>query len=354
MLTPAPLNVAIIGCGVIGPAHAESYLRCPEVRVAVACDRQPQRAEALARRFGDARVETDAARVFADPGIDAVSICTDHASHAALVIAALEAGKHVLCEKALATSSADLDRMTAAAARQPRLVAAGVLQHRFDPTHRLARTLIQEAALGTLLTASLRMCCKRTDEYYRMDKWRGTWAEEGGSLLINQAIHYVDQLAWIAGGVEAVAAQIANRTHQGVIETEDTAVAALRLRHGALGSIAATSSSHLEWEAILTFNGHEGLLELRNGSLSRAEFADPLRQAEVQHRFTALADPQAASSAKAYYGPSHPSQVADFVDAIRESRPPEVSLAQARAPVDLVLGIYESARTGRWVELPKH
>ncbi len=344
------LNIGIIGCGVIAPSHADAYRRLPGVHLTWACDLVESKARALASRFGITRVSTDYRHLLDDPHLHAVSICTDHASHAEIAVAALDAGKHVLCEKALASTKEGLDQMIAAGDRHPDLVFAGVFQHRFDRMYQFVKRLIEDGTLGTLLVASCKVLCLRTDDYYRADRWRGTWEREGGSVMINQAIHFLDLLHWITGGIIAVGAAFANLTHGATIETEDTAVAAVRFRNGALGSMTATSSSHLHWDPSFFIYGSAGSLELRNGKLLRASFADEETTRRVTDGLQSCAqEPAGRTAGKDYYGPSHPTQIADFIAAIREHRPPFIPARAAREAVDLVLAIYRSHREGRWI-----
>lgn len=346
------LEVAIVGCGVIGPVHAESFLRLPGVSVRWACDLRHDRASQMAQRFGIAHVTTDMQDVLKDPAVDVVAICTDHASHPALAIAALAAGKHVLCEKALAASREGLDELAAAVRRHPQSLLGGVLQHRFDPIFCSLRRLIQEGTFGTLLTASLHMRCLRTAEYYQADRWRGTWDQEGGSLMINQAIHFTDILQWTMGGVRGICGRYDNRTHQGIIETEDTAVASLIFHNGALGTLTATASSHIAWDPALSITGSAGVAEVREGALARLDLQDKAREAAARAEIESLSNGDGpAAAGRHYYGPSHPVQIADFVAAVREKRAPKVGFAEAREPVDLVLALYRSHREGGWVWL---
>lgn len=345
------INCAIIGCGVVAPSHAAGYARIPGVRLRWACDLVAEKARKLAERYGIERTTCDYRDVLADPDTHAVSICTDHASHAEIAVAALDAGKHVLCEKALAATTEGLDAMMAAGDRHPELVFAGVFQHRFDRVYQYVKRLIEQGAFGTLLTASCKVLCLRTDTYYLADQWRGTWDREGGSVMINQAIHYVDLLQWMTGGVASLSAAYANLTHKESIETEDTAVAVLRLRNGALGSVLATSSSHLAWDPSLYLYGSAGSLELRNGQPLRVVFADPVRARQIEADLASLSDPVRNDAGKDYYGPSHPTQIADFIGAIRERRAPFITARDARTAVDIVLAIYRSHREGRWINL---
>jgi predicted dehydrogenase len=347
------ITCGIIGCGVIAPLHAECLGRVPDARLKYACDLVEDRARALASSHGIERTTTDYREILADPEVDAVHVCTDHASHAAICIAALRAGKHVLCEKPLGAHPADLDAMVRTHRETPDLVFAGVFQHRFEPINRYLKHLVDEALFGTLLHASISVRCLRTDDYYRSASWRGTWREEGGGVLINQAIHFVDVIGWIAGGVSAVCGDFANRSHLESIEVEDTAVAAVRFTNGALGSIEATSSTrHIDWEHTLTLIGTEGSIVVFCNEPRHVAFLDRDRKERVEHELSRLKDAVEPAPGKQYYGPGHPAQIADFIEAVRDRNQPFVPAESARAAVDLVLGVYRSAKEGRWVTLP--
>ena len=349
-MPPSPkVRVAVIGCGVISELHLRCYAHNPAAKVVAVCDLLPERARAAAERAPGARWTTRAAEVFADPEVDAVSICTDHASHAALACAALAAGKHVLCEKSLARTAADLRRMLAAAAARPELVAAGVFQHRFEPLPRVLRDLVAEGAFGRLLTASGSLHCFRGDDYFRKDAWRGTLRGEGGSALINQSIHYFDLLLWIAGGADAARAFSANLGHEGVIETEDTISVALRLRNGAVGSFVATNASHLRWRSALSFQGTAGGAEVRDDALASLELADKAAERRVRARIdrALAAAGRAFPKGKDYYGPGHQAQIDDFVRAVRTGSRPYVTFADAAESDALVFAAYASAARAR-------
>lgn len=347
------IRVGIIGCGVIAPAHIESYQRLENIEVAWACDLIEEKARRLADKYGIADVTTDYRRMLDDADLQAVSICTDHASHAAIAVDCLDAGKHVLCEKALSSTTAGLDAMMQAHSRAPHLVFAGVFQHRFDRAIQCLRDLVQQGALGQILTAGVQVRCLRTNEYYRADKWRGTWELEGGAVLINQAIHFIDSILWIMDGAAAVGGAFANLTHGEVMNTEDTAVAAVRYRSGALGTIEATCSSHITWEPTLSVHGSAGSIELRHGKGLKVEFKDADRQADANRQLLACQESKVIDAGKSYYGASHPSQIADFVDSVRSGRKPFITAQSARHTVDVVLGIYQSHRQGAWVEIPQ-
>ncbi len=338
------VNVGIIGCGVIAPSHIESYRRLEGVRVTAVCDPVRERVRSTRDAYPELELAGHAslAEMLAGSEVDAVSVCTDHASHEGLVIQALEAGCHVLCEKALTTNRPSLERMLAAAEASGK-VSAAVLQHRFDPINRELKRFLDDGALGRLLTVSCQHQCFRERSYYSGDGWRGTWEFEGGSLLINQSIHFIDILQWLAGGVSHVEAATANLEHEGVIETEDTASLLLRLRNGGLGSFIASSGSHRRWDYAFQFVGSEGLVEIGNGNLGKVLHRDPAIEATMREALVDLQDGGGVSAAKDYYGSGHPAQVRDFIAAIREGRSPQVRFVDARGAMEIVFAAYDAA-----------
>lgn len=336
----------------IAPSHIDSYLAINGVTVTALCDLRPDRMTAIRNRYPqcDFLCYTDFSQMLTDADVDAISICTDHASHELLLAPAVAADKHVLCEKPLTTSTASLERMLQCAANS-QLVLAGVFQHRFDGIYDVVKDLLAEGALGGLLTASAWHQCFRPDDYYRSDAWRGTWAHEGGSLLINQSIHFLDILQWVTGGVSAVSAFITNSAHADVIETEDTAAISLKFRNGALGTFVATSGSNSDWRYGMHLVGTCGEIELRDGKLFVCRHKDPELRARIEQRLAQVEVAVGVDSAKQYYGNGHPAQIHDFINAIRTGRAPKVSLQEAAHAVRIVLATYDSARTGTQISL---
>ena len=339
------VRVGIIGCGVISATHIECYRAIPGVEVTWLCDLRADRVAERAAKYGIRKTTREAAEVFAARDVDAVSICTDHASHAALSLAALEAGKDILCEKIPANNRANLRRMLAAAKSHSERVFSCVFQHRFDPVNLKMREILASGVLGRLLTADVMLRCYRSDDYYRGDDWRGTWKYEGGSVLVNQAIHYIDQLLWQVGSPAVPVGFHANLAHRGVIETEDTAVAALRFRNGALGTLEATCASNLGWESTLSYHGTEGSIDLRDDKPAKVSFRDPAVEERVRRELVEATAPRHDISGKTYYGSGHLAQLADFVDAVRTRREPAVTIADAARTADFIFRIYAFQKT---------
>ncbi len=344
------VNYALIGCGVVGPVHAEAVRLCPAAELVATCDVVPERAERCAETYGGTPY-ADYEEMLRVARPDAVSICTPHHNHAEITVASLRAGAHVLCEKPLAIRREDLERMSEAAERTGRML-GGVFQHRFDPAARIARRAVRDGLFGEALTAGVRVHVHRSREYYESAPWRGTWDGEGGGVLINQAIHSIDMLQWLTGPVTSVFGRWTNRSLGGCIETEDTASASLEFAGGAVGTIEATAGSHLDFDARVVFCGTEGSFALSTGgggrvsglSLSDEEAERELRQ-EIQ-RASRRAE-AAATPGKRCYGDSHRRQIENFVAAVLNGNAPEVTHQEARHAVQIVLAVYESARAGR-------
>ena len=347
------MKCGIIGCGIIAPTHAAGYRQLPHVELTACCDLIPERAEKLAREYSIAHVYTDYRKLLADPEVTAVSICTDHASHAKIFCDAIAAGKHVICEKVPGRTPEDLKQMVRAAAARPDLVAAGIFQHRFVPGNIALRELIRQGKFGKLLLANLNFSCKRTEQYYRNDPWRGTIAGEGGGVLINQAIHFIDQLRFLFGEIRQVAAKCANRTHQGVIETEDTVALVAEFESGLFVTANATNSAFINWRSTLSISGTEAQAEFVDEKLSFLDGSDP---AEVAAMREALSGNEKGDDivGKSYYGVGHTDQLADFLRAIEEHRAPRVTIAEAANSAALVHAVYAAAASGNWEPVARY
>lgn len=337
------IGVAIIGCGVIAPTHAESYLLDPNVKIVRVCDIVADRAKDFAKRYKVKAWTTDAADVFADSAVDAVSICTPHYNHAELALAALEAGKDVICEKPISNTLAGIRLLVKAQREHPERVFAGVFQHRYNPIFRLIHSLVEEGKFGRLVSASMQHRCLRSEEYYKHDAWRGTKKYERGGVLINQAIHYLDLFQWIMGGVDKVVSFSGNLTHEGIIETEDTIAAAVKFRSGALGTVEATNSARQFWDTQLHITGTDGCISVIGGNIKYADFADETVKARIDAAEKELEANIAGKVGKSHYGYGHPVQIADFIHCVRTRSKPCVTAADAAEAARLTLELYSAA-----------
>lgn len=355
MTSESKLRYGVIGCGVVGPVHADAVCRCPGAELRAVCDIIPERAERVGSEFG-AAVYEDFARMVEREELDAVSVCTPHHNHAEITVESLKLGAHVLCEKPLGMSGPQMDAMIATAEAESRTL-GGIFQHRFDPVTATIKEAVDAGLFGRVLNAGASIRCYRGPGYYAGAKWRGTWEGEGGAVLINQCIHSIDVLQWLAGPAYNVFGRWANLSLADDIEAEDTASAVVEFASGGIGTIEATSASHLSFEACVHFFGTRGSFRMSTGGMNDLEFlrmADQESRDQVAAMLAArkeLVEKRNRAFGKSCYGNSHARQVADFVDAVRNGKAPRVTGRDARHAVDIVLGIYESQRRGQAVAL---
>nr|WP_199844154.1 Gfo/Idh/MocA family oxidoreductase [Streptomyces sp. RTd22] len=232
------LRVGIIGCGKIALNHAKALLANDNAELYACCDIDGARAAEFATRFGIPHAYDNAADLMRS-GVDTVTVCTPHPSHEATVVAAARHGLNVLCEKPISLSLAEADHMIDAT-ESADVTFGGLFQRRFWEASQRAREAIRNGRIGTPVFASVALRLGRDAAYFTSDPWRGTWDADGGGVLINQAIHYIDLMQWCVGSpVVRVSGTIATLKHGDHIEVEDTAVATLEFANGALGVIQA-------------------------------------------------------------------------------------------------------------------
>jgi UDP-N-acetyl-2-amino-2-deoxyglucuronate dehydrogenase len=359
------VGIGIIGTGGIANMHAGAVKEIAEADIVAVCDIDEARAAAFAQRHGVSRVYGDSRELLGDPNVEAVLVCTPHPSHCPLAIQAAEAGKHVMVEKPLSVDLQEADRAIAAAKRAN--VKFGVIfQRRFWPAAQRARAAIDSGKLGRVILGDCVVKWWRDKAYYDRDAWRGTWAAEGGGVMVNQAVHAIDMFQWLMGPIDTVYGLWGNQSHP-FIEVEDTAVAAIRLKNGALGVIETTVSTKPQLGSRISIHGENGaslsVLEDPEGYVGvndvwqipgeEEEAARLLAQeragADFMYRTTTDPDGSRRSEHRGLY---HGLQIRDFVRAIREDREPAVTAEEGRKAVEIILAIYESGRTGQPVKLP--
>ncbi|HWE60717.1 MAG TPA: Gfo/Idh/MocA family oxidoreductase [Chloroflexota bacterium] len=351
------VRFGIIGCGVIGPTHAEALATLPDARLVAVADVARDRAETVAQKFG-ARPYTDARQMLEREDLDVVDVCTPsglHGEHACMV---MRSGRHVIVEKPMEISGAALDEMMQVQ-RETGMKMAVISQHRFDPATQQVQRLVEEGAFGRLVMGTAQVPWWRSQKYYDSGAWRGTWALDGGGVLMNQSIHSIDLLQWLMGRVSRVAAYTDTLAHQ--METEDVAVAVLRFANGALGAITATTGAYPGVGTRIEVFGDQGSAVIENDTLGFLHLARDDRKVgdygigtaeRAQARQGTDLGGATAADPRAVAVGTHAAQIADMIRAIREDGTPLVDGAAARHPVEIILAIYQSARTGREVVLP--
>lgn len=337
-----PLRVAIIGAG-IGREHLAAYRELPErFTVSTVCDLDEQRARSIIEG-SDIAVSSDLAAVMGNSEIDIVDVCLPPHLHFDTTLAALEAGKHVVCEKPLVNSLAQADKLIAASVRTGRTITP-VFQYRYGPAMQQLRALMDAGLTGKPYMASLETHWNRDADYYAI-AWRGTWAGERGGAVLGHAIHNHDLLTHVLGPIARLSASCTTRVND--IETEDCAAVMFEMESGALATSsitlgAATDTSRLRF----CFEG----LTATSGTAPYAPATDrweflaraPARQDAIDQVLASV-----VPSASGFTG---------FFDALYDAltgQPGrEVLLAEGRRSLELVSAIYLSAQTGTRVTLP--
>ena len=340
-------NLGIVGSGLIADFHARAIGDLPDAKFVGCCDKIPERAAALAEKYGAKTFDTYQDMVASDD-IDIVTIATPSGFHLEPAVAAAEAGKHVICEKPLEITLDRIDAMIAAHEKAGTRL-GGIFPYRFNDSQKALREAIRSGRFGTISYAGIYVPWWRTDKYYK-DSWHGTWKLDGGGAMMNQSIHMVDMLCDVMPPVESLQAYTAAIGHD--IETEDTAVAALRYTNGALGVIYGTTASYPGQFRRFEITGTKGTVIQVENSFTVWQFADEKPQDEkIRAKFGAITGGGGVSDPAAITHDNHTRNFKAFLDALETGEDFWIDGTEARKAVEVILAIYESAKQQKPVKL---
>ncbi len=345
------IGFGIVGTGMIANYHAKAIKALSEkhdIRVVGALDSVLDRARDFAQK-NDVPFYTDSAEAFfANPDIQIVCITTPSGAHLEPALQAIRAGKHLIVEKPLEITVERVDTLLAEA-RKANLKVAAIFQARLSRGAVALKQAIDAGRFGRLSLCSAYIKWHRSAAYYT--GWKGTLQMDGGGAVMNQAIHAIDLLQWLAGMPSEIFAWKTRRVHLD-IEAEDTACAALRFASGALGTIEASTAVYPGWERRIEICGEFGCAAIEDDRIVRWDFREP-SPADA----ALLSSPENASSGSGASAPDqinfegHQRQIEDMVLSLRNGTPLLVDGAQARNTVALVRALYESAESGLPVKL---
>jgi UDP-N-acetyl-2-amino-2-deoxyglucuronate dehydrogenase len=355
------LKTGIIGTGKVGHLHAAALRNLAESEFTAVCNVNFAGAQEFAAQYG-VKAYRDVEEMVTEGGVEAVTICTPHPLHAEPAIKAARAGAHVIVEKPLASSLEDCDAMIGAA-REAGVKLAMISQRRlYAPVERIKRA-IDDGKLGRPALGTVNMLGWRDEAYYASNAWRGTWRGEGGGVLVNQAPHQLDLLQWFMGPIDELFGCWANLNHP-YIEVEDTAVAVVRFKGGALGQITVSNSQNPALYgkvAVFGTNGAGVGVQTDGGAMFIAGMST-ITEPPVNDLWTIpgeegrLKEWQQEDSdfffkidATKYY---HELQLRDFLQAIIADREPMISGEEGRKTVELFTAIYRSQRDNRVIKFP--
>lgn len=340
------LKVAIIGAGGICSAHIEGYLTFPErCQIVAVCDIYPEKADNIIKRFN---LEAEAAKDYKqllNADIDVVSVCTPPYTHAEITIDFLQAGKHVIVEKPMASSLEECDQMIKAAEESGKTLSV-IAQNRFRTPMMKLKSILDTQLMGDIVHAQVDSFWWRGLSYYDL-WWRGTWEMEGGGCTLNHAVHHIDALLWMMGQPTEVQAVMTNASHNNA-EVEDLSIAILRYPNGGLAQVTSSVVHHGE-EQQLIFQGKDARVSVpwKVAASTAQENGFPIRnealEQHIQREYDALPDVQ-------YEG--HVGQINDVLTAIEKGGPVLIDGESGRNTLQLITAIYKSASTGQAVSLP--
>ncbi len=328
------VRFGILGCGMIARFHADAILSLEDAQLVGVADAMPEFAKSFAEKYNIRAYESYEA-MLADPQIDAVCICTPSGFHAPNALQALQAKKHVVLEKPMAFTAKETKQLEEEAAKSG-CVLTVICQLRFSKDVQKIRKLLAENAFGKLVFCDLYMKYWRDPAYYASSNWKGTRKFDGGGALMNQGIHGVDLLLYLAGDAKLLCAK--NRTYFHNIEVEDQSVAMLEFENGALGVIEASTCSNPGFERRLEITGTEGSVVLVENRIEKlilkGEDYTESEESKACATGNTASDPSAMNSAL------HAQQIGNFIGAIQGQQALVMTAKEGGRAVALIEAIY--------------
>jgi len=334
------IGFAILGAGMVADYHRQAIEANEELgaRLVAVGHYNRSKFDAIRARFGVPCVSQE--DLLADPAVQVVCICTPSGQHFDQAMAAARAGKHVLVEKPMALSLADADAMIQAC-DEAGVKLGVVLQRRAGPLFERVQRAISAGDLGELTLGLVTIPYHRPQAYFDQADWRGTWALDGGGVLMNQGIHLVDLLVWYMGDPVEVRAQAATLHRD--IEVEDTLAAALRFGNGALATITATTTADPGFPHRIEIYGTKGGIQIEGEAALRWELADPAGAAVEPPELGTAASAGAGGDPRGIAATGHIAIVRDFIEALRDGRAPHIDGREGRRSLAAVLAVYQAA-----------
>jgi len=338
------IRFALIGCGRIAQSHFDAlHQHAEHAELVAVCDSDPAVLRDAMQRTG-AQGFASLTELLAGCQIDCAVLCTPSGLHPQQAIEVAAAGADVMTEKPMATRWSDgLAMVRACDEAGVRLFV--VKQNRRNRTLQLLRQALAKGRFGRIHMVTVNVFWSRPQAYYDSAAWRGTWEFDGGAFM-NQASHYVDLLDWLIGPVESVMAYTGTLARH--IEVEDTGVAALKWRNGAMGSVNVTMLTYPKnLEGSITVLGETGSVRIGGVAVNQIEHwqfadSDPMDQqlAEASYQTTSV------------YGFGHPLYYEGVIRSLREAAAPEIDGREGLKALELLIAMYLSARDGKRVNLP--
>lgn len=338
------LKYGLIGCGRIGPKHAWAFKK-NNVDLVWTCDLELEKAKSIANEYCFKKVTTNYMDIINDDSIDIVSIATDHKSHSEIAINALKNGKHVLVEKPMAINSKEAKKMITTSKKYNKILSP-VSQHQYDPLVLEIKKLFDEKVFGKLITTNAILQGDKSKEYYTKSYWRGKKSLEGGSTLINQAIHTLNVTNWLVGRPKRVKSLQKNFKFKNIIDTEDSICCLIEYSNGAIGSLLSTNASVTEIDPKIEIIGLKGAISFDLAFPNRLIylFLDDKKLETMLTKRLKKAEKKRLHPPKnlSYYGIGHFFQVKDFLDCVKSNKTPMLTKEAGLEAIEIVEKIYKN------------
>ncbi len=346
-------GVGIVGAGMIAHFHAAALGEIDDVSLKAVYTSRVKSRDAFVKKWPcEAYATLD--ELLDSDDVDLILIATPSGTHGEITKKAAQYGVHVLCEKPLEITTGRIDEMIAVC-KKHQVLLGGIFNRRFNPAVEQLKLAVDQSRFGQLTICDAQIKWYRTQEYFNSGGWRGTWALDGGGALMNQAIHTIDQLIYLAGPIIRISAITKIITHED-IEVEDNAVAMLEFESGGIGTIqASTSCWSLDGHAAqINLAGTRGSVFMHDERFSLWQFDHDHSQDSYVKAELMLDNKKAlgANKPSAIDAKGHIANIKDFVNALNGNTPLSIDGKEARKAVQVIEAIYTSVeRGGRWIEI---
>ncbi len=338
-------RIGIIGCGTIFPMHAQSLKNIKGVRLVSVCDIKPTRAKTISKKYR-CNYYTDYKKMLDKERLDSVHILTPHYLHMPMVLEAARRKINTIVEKPMGLNPAEAEKEVAAA-KKNKITFTVISQNRFNPGSQLVKHRIDEGRLGRLKSARLVLSYHKPDSYYKKSDWRGRLSKEGGGVVIDQAIHYLDTLRWmVPSAIDYVDASVKNRFHS-FINVEDSAEGVIRFKNGFYVSFYLINYYSYDADTQIEIDCEKARVHIIKDSAYIGYYGDGKEKAEPKkNEYIDYGD-----GVRDYWGYCHFNQIKDFYEALRGRKQLAITAEDAKKTQELVWAIYESSRRNKRIYL---
>lgn len=335
-------RVGLIGCGGISGAHIPVLMAMDNVEIVAVADIRPEWAQAAAEKTG-ARIAPSWQDLITYDDVDVVHVLTPHYLHAPMAIAALQAGKHVLTEKPMASNLEDARALIRASQVNGAPNLGVIFQNRYNPASVELKHIADSGDFGSIIGMRASVTWHREAPYYTESGWRGAWSTEGGGVLINQAIHTLDLLSHIGGAITRVKGSVTTDRLRDAIEVEDNAHAVFDFANGARGTIHVSNNYAIDAAVFIECAFENAIFQIIGDKLFRVIGGVPTLQLS--------GGISATVAEKAYWGAGHPAQIQHYYQCLEAGERFPIDGVSAYPALELVKAIYTSSDSGEWVSL---